>query len=210
MSQQIVDYFNTIESSFKRMKFLTVIALVAMVTVCIGALAYTFSFVEDQGRQVYVLDQGQPLLAMKEDAGQTVESRAYQHVRIFHMYFFNLMPNKEALDYNIEQALRLADRSAYNYWATLNEHGYYNRLVSENVSQQMTVDSIKVNTSVYPYEAACFGKLYSVRESAMTAYDIVTTCTLIGVPFTPEHPTGLLMERFKVVRREEIGTRARQ
>ena len=209
MSQQIVEYFNTIETSFKRMKFLTVIAIVAMVAVCLGAVAFTYSFLREQGRQVYVIDQGQPLLAMKEDAGQTLESRAYQHVRIFHMYFFNLMPNKEALDYNIEQALLLADRSAYNYWATLNEHDYYSRLVSENISQQMSVDSIKVNTKVYPYEAACYGKLYSVRESSMTAYDIVTTCTLIGVPFTPEHPTGLLMERFKVVRREEISTRSR-
>lgn len=209
MAKEIVEYFNTVETSFRRMKFLTLLALAGMVVVALGSVVFALSYVRGESRQVYVLDQGQPMLAMKEDASISLESRVYQHVRIFHMYFFNLMPNKEAIEYNIEQALILADKSAYNYYATLNEHQYYDRLVSENISQQMSVDSIRVNTSSYPYQAACFGKLYSVRESSMTAYDVVTTCSLIDVPFTPEHPTGLLMEKFRVARREEIGTRDR-
>ncbi len=209
MSKEIIKYFNTIEGSFKRMRVLSIAAVCSMVAVCIGAVYLSLDFVNDQSTQIYVLDQGQPLLAMKEDAEQTLESRAYQHVRIFHMYFFNLVPDKEALDYNIEQALTYADRSAYNYWASLNERSYYDRLVTENISQQMSVDSIRVNTKHYPYEAVCYGKVFSVRPSSMTAYDVVTTCTLINVPFTPEHPTGLLMEKFKVVRYDEKETRRR-
>ncbi len=108
MAKEIVEYFNTVETSFRRMKFLTLLALAGMVVVALGSVVFALSYVRGESRQVYVLDQGQPMLAMKEDASISLESRVYQHVRIFHMYFFNLMPNKEAIEYNIEQALILS------------------------------------------------------------------------------------------------------
>lgn len=206
MSKDIVKYFDNIESSFKKSWILNIVVLVFAALV-VGMTVYrSYAFQEKIARQVYVIDQGQPLVAFREDASESVEQRAFQHVRMFHMLFFNLAPVKETLEYNIEQALVLADRSAYNYWSRLSEQGYYSRLVEDNISQHFSMDSIRVDTSVYPYESACFGKVYSVRGSSVTRYDFVSTCILVDRPFTPEQPTGFQIEKFRVVKYEDMGT----
>lgn len=210
MGKEINEYFGSIEAGFRARTVLTVAALLIAAAVCIGAVVVVRGFMEEQSSMVYVLDQGQPLMALREDASMTLESRAYQHVRLFHTAFFSLVPDKKAIEYNIEQALLMADKSAYNYYTTMSERGYYERLVAENVMQQVVIDSVLVNTSVYPYQAACFGKVYAVRADEMQAYDMETSCSLITVPFTPEHPTGLLLERFRMIRWDDLGSRDRR
>lgn len=209
MSKEIVDYFGSIEAGFKARTVLTVAALVIAAAVALGSVVVVRDYMREQSGMVYVLDQGQPLLAYKEDASMSVEARAYQHVRLFHTAFFSLVPDKNAIEYNIEQALLMADKSAYNYYTTMSERGYYERLVAENVMQQVVIDSVLVNTSAYPYKASCYGTVYAVRANEMQAYYMETSCSLITIPFTPEHPTGLLLERFKMVRWEDLGQRKR-
>lgn len=210
MGKEINEFFGSIEAGFRARTVLTVAALVVAAAVCVGAVVTVRNFMEAQSSTVYVLDQGQPLMAVREDASMTLEARAYQHVRIFHTVFFSLVPDKNAIEYNIEQALLMADKSAYNYYTTMSERGYYERLVAENVMQQVVIDSVVVNTATYPYQASCYGKVYAVRAQEMQAYDMETSCSLVTVPFTPEHPTGLLMERFKMVRWDDLGSRERR
>lgn len=210
MGKEIKEYFRSIEAGFRARTVLTVAALVVAAVISISAVLSSRSFMEAQSGQVYVIDQGQPLLALREDASMTLEARAYQHVRLFHTVFFSLVPDKNAIEYNIEQALLMADKSAYNYYTTMSERGYYERLVAENVMQQFVIDSVVVNTAVNPYQAACFGKVYAVRADEMQAYDVETSCSLVDVPFTPDHPTGLLLERFRMVRWDDLGSRERR
>ena len=103
----------------------------------------------------------------------------------------------------------MSDRSAYNYWSDLSEQGFYQRLVSANISQQFALDSVKVDMKTYPYGATTYGKLYLIRESNITAYDMVTSCRLVDVGRSKDNPHGLMLEQFRVESNEKLGTRKR-
>ena len=63
-------------------------------------------------------------------------------MRRFHELFFTLSPDKSAIEHNINRALILSDRSAYNYYSDYSEKGYYNRVISGNINQVCQVDSL--------------------------------------------------------------------
>ena len=72
------------------------------------------------------------------------------HVTRFHELMFTLSPQKQTIQENLDRAFNLADRSAWEYSQDLAEKGYYSRLISANISQQMIVDSVKFVGTGYP------------------------------------------------------------
>ena len=61
----------------------------------------------------------------------------------------------------------------------------------------------------YPYRSEVFGKLYLIRESNITAYRIRTSCQLVDIGRSKDNPHGLMIEQFRVVSNDKIGTRKR-
>ncbi len=95
------------------------------------ALVMVFNFAEKQREKIYVLDNGKSLmLALSQDMEQNRPAEAREHVRRFHELFFNLSPDKSAIEHNINRALILSDKSAYNYYTDFSEKGYYNRIIA--------------------------------------------------------------------------------
>ena len=123
---------------------------------------------------------------------------------------FNLAPSSESQRRNLEQALHMADRSAYDWWQDQSENGYYARLVSANITQEIQIDSVRFSMQTYPYPARLYGKVFLTRESNITAYDFVSECRLSDVPRSRSNPHGLMVERFAVRRYESLGTRKRR
>ena len=67
--------------------------------------------------KIYVLDQGKSLmLALQQDVAQARPAEAKAHIRRFHELFFTNSPSKQQIDYNISEALNLADNSAVVYY----------------------------------------------------------------------------------------------
>jgi Bacteroides conjugative transposon TraK protein len=132
------------------------------------------------------------------------------HLVRFHELMFNLSPSSESIKRNIDRALVMSDRSAYDYWRDLSERGFYQRLVSANITQQIVVDSVRTDLRTYPYESETFGKLYLIRESNITAYQFESTCRLVDVERSETNPHGLMIEKFTVRRNENIGTKRRR
>jgi hypothetical protein len=91
----------------------------------------------------------------------------------------------------------------------LSERGFYQRVVSANISQEFVADSIKVDMLSYPHKVTTYGKLYLLRESNITAYQFESSCRLVDVERSQNNPHGLMIERFSVTRNENIGTRKR-
>ena len=142
-----------------------------------------------------------------EDANRDME--AADHVTRFHELMFNLSPSSESIKRNVDRALLMSDRSAYDYWMDLSERGFYQRLVSANVSQEIVVDSVKVDMQSYPYGAITYGKLFLLRESNITSYQFESTCRLVEVERSPSNPHGMMIEKFLVTRNDNLGTRKR-
>lgn len=206
----LIKYFDNIETSFRKMKVITVTSVIACVTVCICSFAIAGWTIIETGNQVFVIDKGSAVMAQRteEDANRDLE--ATDHVTRFHELMFNLSPNAESIKRNTDKALVMSDKSAYDYWSDLSERGFYQRLVSANVSQEIVIDSVKLDMNTYPYEAWTYGRLFMLRESNITAYQLETTCRLVDVERSPGNPHGMMIEKFRVTRNENLGTRNRK
>jgi len=158
-----------IETSFRQIR------LFALVFICLCALVTGFavwnsySFAEKQRQKIYVLDNGKSLmLALSQDMAQNRPVEAKSHVRRFHELFFTLSPDKGAIESNIKRSLFLADKTAFNYYKDLAEKGYYNRVISGNVTQTVEIDSVKCDFNQYPYKVNTYARQLIVRESSLT------------------------------------------
>ena len=205
----LIKYFDNIDSSFRKMKFLTIASLICAGCVCVLSVGIAAWSSEHARESVYVIEKGSAVMARRshEDANRDME--ATDHVTRFHELMFNLSPSSESIKRNVDRALLMSDRSAYDYWMDLSERGFYQRLVSANVSQEIVVDPVKVNMQSYPYGAITYGKLFLLRESNITSYQFESTCRLVEVERSPSNPHGMMIEKFLVTRNDNLGTRKR-
>ena len=206
----IVKYYSGIDRELRRRRGLVTATLAFAAAVCIGVVLLSFRFVSRSRDTVYVVDKGSTLMATIAEGDVQRDLEVEDHIRRFHELMFNLAPSSESQKRNLEQALHMADRSAYDWWQDQSESGYYSRLVSANISQEIQIDSVRFSMQSYPYPARLYGKVYLTRESNITAYDFMSECRLSDVPRSRSNPHGLMVERFSVKRYESLGTRKRR
>ena len=206
----IVKYYSGIDQELRRRRGLVTATLVFAGVVCVGVVLLSFMFVRQSRDAVYVVDKGTTIMATIASGDIQRDLEVEDHVRRFHQLMFNLAPSTESQRRNLEQALHMADRSAYDWWQDQSESGYYARLVSANITQEIQIDSVRFSMQQYPYPARLYGKVFLTRESNITAYDFMSECRLSDVPRSPSNPHGLLVERFAVRRYESLGTRKRR
>ena len=132
-----------IESSFRRIRLVLAVFVCCCTLVTGDALGTSYRLDERQREKIYVRDGGKALmLALSQDLSQNRPAEAREHIRRFHELFFGLSPQKVAIEHNINRALQLADRSAYNYYVDFAENGYCNRLMCGNINQLVRVVSV--------------------------------------------------------------------
>lgn len=157
--------------------------------------------------KIYVLDNGKSLmLALSQDMNQNRPAEAREHVRRFHELFFTLSPDKSAIQHNIDRALILADKSAYNYYSDFVEKGYYNRIIAGNITQVVKVDSVVCDFNNYPYIAKTYAKEMIIRQSNVTERSLVTTCRLTNASRSDDNPNGFIIEGLTILENRDIQT----
>lgn len=165
-----------IETSFRQIRLFTLVFICLCALVTGFAVWNSYSFAEKQRQKIYVLDNGKSLmLALSQDMAQNRPVEAKSHVRRFHELFFTLSPDKGAIESNIKRSLFLADKTAFNYYKDLAEKGYYNRVISGNVTQTVEIDSVKCDFDQYPYKVNTYARQLIVRESSLTVRSLVTS-----------------------------------
>ena len=206
---KLIKHFNDIDQSFKAMKWVTAIALAASAVAMLGTMLLYISKTEALTGTIYVVDRGSAVMASRthEDGYRDIE--ANDHVLRFHELMLNITPNSESIKRNLDRALILCDKSAYDYYMDLAEKGFYQRMISANITQEFVADSVKVDLESYPYKVRTYGKLYLMRESNINQYEFESEGQLVEVERSPSNPHGLMLERFHVTRNENIGTRRR-
>lgn len=131
---------------------------------------------------------------------------AKSHVRRFHELFFTLSPDKGAIESNIKRSLFLADKTAFNYYKDLAEKGYYNRVISGNVTQTVEIDSVKCDFDQYPYKVKTYARQLIVRESSLTVRSLVTSCRLLNATRSDNNPHGFIIEAFTITENKDLQT----
>ncbi len=196
-----------IESSFKQIRLFSIV-FVVMCTISAGyAVWKSYDFAQKQREKIYVLDEGKSLmLALSQDLEQNRPVEAREHVKRFHELFFTLAPDKAAIESNIRRALHLSDKSAYYHHNNFSEKGYYNRIISGNINQRISVDSLKCDFNTYPYKVVTYAKQMIIRESNVTERNLTTSCQLLNSVRSDNNPHGFMIEGFEIVDNSDIRT----
>lgn len=186
------------------------IAFVVGYTVCGAVLMYTcLDMVRTVQGKVYVLANGKALEAYASDRKDNIPVEARDHIRTFHQYFFTLSPDEKYNQGNLKRALYLADESAKQAYDNLRESNYYSSIVSGNVSQSITVDSILINTNATPYLFRFYGKQEITRPSSVTVRNLITEGQLRSVNRSDNNAHGFLIEKWITLSNEDLSTKSR-
>lgn len=196
-----------IETSFRQIRLFGIVVVSLCAVVAISAVCMSLRFAEKQREKIYVLDNGKSLmLALSQDMNQNRPAEAREHVRRFHELFFTLSPDKSAIQHNIDRALILADKSAYNYYSDFVEKGYYNRIIAGNITQVVKVDSVVCDFNNYPYIEKTYAKEMIIRQSNVTERSLVTTCRLTNASRSDDNPNGFIIEGLTILENRDIQT----
>lgn len=194
-----------IETAFRQIRLYTLLFALLCAVVCGYALYASYSFAREQREKIYVLDEGKSLmLALSQDASRNRPVEAREHVRRFHELFFTIAPDKAAIEQNMERALALSDKSAFDYYKDLAETGYYNRAISGNINQRIEIDSILCNFNRHPYEVRTYARQFIIRQSNITERSLVTSCRLQNAARSDNNPQGFLLEHFLVEENRDL------
>ena len=196
-----------IETSFRQIRLFGIVMVSLCSLVAILSVVFSLRFAEKQREKIYVLDNGKSLmLALSQDMSQNRPAEAREHVRRFHELFFTLSPDKSAIEHNINRALILADKSAYNYYSDFTEKGYYNRVIAGNINQVAQVDSVICDFNQYPYIAKTYARQLIIRQSNVTERTLVTVCKLLNSSRSDDNPNGFTIEGFTILENKDIRT----
>lgn len=199
-----------IETSFRQIRLFGIVFVSLCAMIAVASVILSLNFAEKQREKIYVLDNGKSLmLALSQDMEQNRPAEAREHVRRFHELFFTLSPDKSAIEHNINRALILSDKSAYNYYTDFSEKGYYNRIIAGNINQVVQVDSVVCDFNTYPYSATTYARQMIIRESNVTERSLLTRCRLSNVSRSDDNPNGFIIEGFTIIENKDIITTKR-
>jgi len=156
--------------------------------------------------RIYVLANGKAMQAFAADRKENIPVEARDHVKMFHQYFFSLDPDEKVIQSNINKALYLADASAKKVYESLKENNYYTGIISGNISQQINVDSVFVNTENYPFYFKCYATEQITRPSTITTRSLLTEGYLRNVSRSDNNPHGFLIEKWNTIENKDIKT----
>lgn len=188
-----------IETAFRHVRLFTFVVIAA----CAATTGYTvyesYRMVKSAQQTIYLLAGGQALSARSSDRKDNMEVEARDHIRMFHYYFFTLDPDDKVIEGNIRQALYLADNTASRQYQDLKENGYYSSVISGNVSQQLTTDSIRIDLNSYPYYFKYSGTEKIIRPTAIVTRNLTTDGYLRSVSRSDNNAHGFLIERWRIL-----------
>jgi conjugative transposon TraK protein len=198
-----------IDTAFRHVRGFTMLVIVGCVLICCFALYKSFSLVSQMQGKIYILANGKALEAYASERKINIPVEARDHVKTFHRLFFTLDPDDKAIQANITKALYLADGSAKRAYDDLKENGFYAGLISGNVNQTITVDSVVVDINEYPYRFRCVATQSIVRPTSITTRSLVAEGALRNVSRSDNNPHGFLIERWNIIDNRDLKTISR-
>jgi len=193
-----------IDNAFRSMRLFMLLVVLGCVIVSLYALYQNASMSARLQDKVYVLSNGKAAEIFAINRKDNIAVEAKDHITRFHELFFSLDPDEKAITATIKKALYLSDGSAKKQYDDLVESGYIAGVISGNVSQQIRVDSVQVNTTIEPYTFRCYATLLIVRSTSMVTRNLVTQGRLRGITRTEHNPHGFLIEKWETLENRDL------
>lgn len=193
-----------IDSAFKYVRGFTLIVVVASILLSGYALHRSFKLVGEIQSKIYILANGKALEAYASDRKDNITVEARDHVKTFHQLFFTLDPDEKVIQANVTRALYLADASAKRQYDNLKESGYYTNLISANISQTITIDSVTVDINQSPYYFRCYATQQIMRTTSIVTRSLITEGWLRNVSRSDNNSHGFLVERWETLENKDL------
>jgi conjugative transposon TraK protein len=192
--------FKNIDTAFKHIKLFSIFLIIGNVVTMCFCIYKSDDMVSKAQNRVHILYNGKVLEAIAADRKINLPVELRDHIKTFHEYFFSLSPDDKAIQANVSKALYLADESAKKQFDNLRESGYYNNLIAANISQQINVDSIKLDVNQYPYAFTCYATETLVRTSSTVTRKLVTQGQVRDIKIqTDNNPHGFLIQNWEIL-----------
>src|SRR5260221_51198 len=136
--------------------------------------------------------------------GQHMTVEARDHIAVFHEDFFTLSPDEKKITKNVTKALYLSDESAKRMYENLKEKGYYADVISSNINQEITIDSIRLETNSIPFFFRCYAKQKIIRSTSKVTRSLITEGYLRNISRSDNNPHGFLIERWNIIENNDI------
>lgn len=193
-----------INTAFQHIRLFTAVAIIGSILFCCFTVYKSYEMVNAIQGKIYILANGKALEAYAEERKDNVPVEARDHVKTFHRLFFTLSPDDKAIRDYIGKALYLADHSAKKEYDNLTEKGFYTGIISGNISQEIAVDSIRIDTDVYPFFFRCHATQFITRTTSTVSRSLITEGFLRNVPRSDNNPHGFLIEKWYTVDNRDI------
>ena len=201
---QRLDSLMHIDAAFKKTRLIAIIALIGSFLFCATVMIIAMTMVTKGKGKIYITNgYGNTLTAYQIAANENRAAEVKAQVRNFHSLLYDISPDPNEIETNLDQVLLLGDASVK---AFLDKRGdaYYKKLISNNAEIKYTMDSIKVNTRVYPFKAVQYGKEVIQTSVGFLVKNLVTTLDLREVARTDVNPHGLLIGNYEVLKNNRI------
>lgn len=198
-----------IDTAFRQIRLFTLVIILACSSIAGYCLYIANRSVRASQNRVYILANGKALEAFASERKDNIPVEARDHIKTFHHYFFTLDPDDKVIQANIVKALYLADGSAKEQYDNLKENNYYSNIISGNISQELSADSIRIEINRYPFYFRYYGKEKIIRPASIVIRSLVTEGYLRNVSRSDNNPHGFLIERWKTLENKDLKTQAR-
>lgn len=193
-----------IDSAFRHVRAFSLLFLIGCTAVTVYIAYKSFRLAAQAEQKIFILANGKALEAYAADRKDNIPVEAKDHVKMFHHHFFTLDPDDKVIQANITKALYLADGSAKQQYDNLKENSYYANLISGNISQEIAVDSIAINTDSYPFYFQYKGRQRIIRPTTIATRSLTTEGWLRNVSRSDNNPHGFLIEKWRTIENTDI------
>lgn len=198
-----------IDSAFKHIRLFSLVLILASVGCVCFTIYKSFGLITQAQQRIYILSNSKALEAWSAERKDNIPVEARDHVRMFHHHFFTLDPDDKVIQANTKKALYLADESAKRQYDNLKENRYYSNIISGNISQEIHIDSIRIDTDRYPFYFRCYAHQKLIRTTSIVTRSLVTEGYLRNVSRSDHNPHGFLIEKWNTLENKDINTEMR-
>jgi conjugative transposon TraK protein len=198
-----------IDSAFRYVRMFSIAFILASAILSLFIVYKSYHLVAQSQQKIFILANGKAFEAYSAERKDNVPVEAKDHVKMFHQFFFTLDPDEKVIEANITKALYLADGSAKRQYDNLKETSYYSSIISGNISQQISFDSITVSMNAEPYLFHFYATIRIIRPNSIVTRNLITQGYLRNTSRSDNNPHGFLIERWETLENKDIKTENR-
>lgn len=185
------------------------LALVVSITSIIGGtvlgivgIVLGYNVASNANNQVYVVNDGVPVVANRTDRENLFEIEATNTIKTFHKLFFTLPPDDKYIEKTINESLYLIDESGVKQRNALMDKGFYSDILAHSANFSILCDSVILNKEEMSF--TFYGKQRIEKKYSVTIRELVTAGKIRPISRTENNPFGYIISDYRTLSNKDL------